>query len=236
MENKIIIRTENLHKDFILNKESKVSAIGGIDLNIEQGEFVAIVGRSGSGKSTLMQLLSGIILPTQGDVYYRNTNLNKLSNKERAAFRNKEIGFVFQSFFVEKNLTAYENVEIPLLIQDIDKKERERRIELALSQVGLSKRKDHKPREMSGGEIQRVCIARAMVTDPEVIFADEPTGQLDFATSEIIMELFTKMKNENKTVIMVTHNETDARKYADRLIRIQDGKITSEEKLKDEQA
>ncbi len=225
--NDIVISAENLQKEYRKSKDYKVPVITGIDLEIAEGEFVAVVGRSGSGKSTLMQLLSGIILPTKGNVYYRGKNINNLSNKERAEFRNREIGFVFQSFFVEKNLTTYENVEIPLLLQENDKNKRAERIDKVLEVVGLENRKKHKPKEMSGGEIQRMCIARALVTNPQVIFADEPTGQLDYATSETVMELFQKMNQEKKTIIMVTHNEADAKKYADRIIRIQDGRICS---------
>ena len=224
----IAISVDNLYKEYIVNKDVHIPVINGINLEIQEGEFLAIVGRSGSGKSTLMQLMSGILVPTKGDIYYKGKNINILNSKERARFRNREIGFIFQSFFVEKNLTAYENVEIPLLLQEKNKHQRKQKIEEALKVVGLEKRMKHKPVELSGGEIQRLCTARALVTNPSIIFADEPTGQLDSTTAEEIMKLFLKLKQDNKTIIMVTHNEEDAKKYADRIIRIQDGKICCE--------
>lgn len=221
----IIINVDNLVKEYKINKERKLRVINDISLEIEKGEFVSVLGRSGSGKSTLLNLLGGLLEPTQGTIFVNHQDLTKMNDKQRASYRNKEMGFVFQSFFVEKKFTAFDNVMFPLLITRLSGKEMKERAECALEIVGLADRKTHKPRELSGGEIQRLCIARAIVNDPAILFADEPTGQLDSVTSEMIMSLFSKLNEDGKTIVMVTHNEKDAETYSNRVIRINDGKI-----------
>lgn len=228
MDNRVILSLDNIFKEYQKNKDNRVSVINGISLNVYRGEFLAIVGRSGSGKTTLMQIMSGLLAPSSGQVYYNGENINSLSEKEKAKFRNEKMGFVFQNFFVEKNFTAFENIELPLLLKNYSKEERQQKITKVLKLVELEHRKEHTPKEMSGGETQRLCIARALVNEPEIIFADEPTGQLDFSTSQNIMKIFTELKNQDKTIVMVTHNEEDAKKYADRIVRICDGRICEE--------
>jgi ABC superfamily ATP binding cassette transporter, ABC protein len=228
MDNRVILSLDNIFKEYQKNKDNRVSVINGISLNIYRGEFLAIVGRSGSGKTTLMQIMSGLLAPSSGQVYYNGENINGLSEKEKAKFRNEKMGFVFQNFFVEKNFTAFENIELPLLLKNYSKEERQQKITKVLELVELEHRKEHTPKEMSGGETQRLCIARALVNEPEIIFADEPTGQLDFSTSQNIMRIFTELKKQDKTIVMVTHNEEDAKKYADRIVRICDGRICEE--------
>ena len=228
MDNRVILSLDNIFKEYQKNKDNRVSVINGISLNIYRGEFLAIVGRSGSGKTTLMQIMSGLLAPSSGQVYYNGENINGLSEKEKAKFRNEKMGFVFQNFFVEKNFTAFENIELPLLLKNYSKAERQQKITKVLELVELEHRKEHTPKEMSGGETQRLCIARALVNEPEIIFADEPTGQLDFSTSQNIMRIFTELKKQDKTIVMVTHNEEDAKKYADRIVRICDGRICEE--------
>lgn len=228
MDNRVILSLDNIFKEYQKNKDNRVSVINGISLNIYRGEFLAIVGRSGSGKTTLMQIMSGLLAPSSGQVYYNGENINGLSEKEKAKFRNEKMVFVFQNFFVEKNFTAFENIELPLLLKNYSKEERQQKITKVLELVELEHRKEHTPKEMSGGETQRLCIARALVNEPEIIFADEPTGQLDFSTSQNIMRIFTELKKQDKTIVMVTHNEEDAKKYADRIVRICDGRICEE--------
>lgn len=228
MDNRVILSLDNIFKEYQKNKDNRVSVINGISLNVYKGEFLAIVGRSGSGKTTLMQIMSGLLAPSSGQVYYNGENINSLSEKEKAKFRNEKMGFVFQNFFVEKNFTAFENIELPLLLKNYSKEERQQKITKVLELVELQHRKEHTPKEMSGGETQRLCIARALVNEPEIIFADEPTGQLDFSTSQNIMRIFTELKKQDKTIVMVTHNEEDAKKYADRIVRICDGRICEE--------
>lgn len=228
MDNRVILSLDNIFKEYQKNKDNRVSVINGISLNVYRGEFLAIVGRSGSGKTTLMQIMSGLLAPSSGQVYYNGENINSLSEKEKAKFRNEKMGFVFQNFFVEKNFTAFENIELPLLLKNYSKEERQQKITKVLKLVELEHRKEHTPKEMSGGETQRLCIARALVNEPEIIFADEPTGQLDFSTSQNIMKIFTELKKQDKTIVMVTHNEEDAKKYADRIVRICDGRICEE--------
>ncbi len=228
MDNRVILSLDNIFKEYQKNKDNRVSVINGISLNVYRGEFLAIIGRSGSGKTTLMQIMSGLLAPSSGQVYYNGENINSLSEKEKAKFRNEKMGFVFQNFFVEKNFTAFENIELPLLLKNYSKEERQQKITKVLKLVELEHRKEHTPKEMSGGETQRLCIARALVNEPEIIFADEPTGQLDFSTSQNIMRIFTELKKQDKTIVMVTHNEEDAKKYADRIVRICDGRICEE--------
>lgn len=200
-------------------------ALEGIDLEIKKGEFVAIVGASGSGKSTLLNIIGCMDSPTKGEYFFDNENIMKMKYKQLAAFRNKKIGFVFQAFNLADDCTAAENVEMPLGYSGMSKLRRNKRVKEILADVGLSDKAKNFPRQLSGGQQQRVAIARALVNDPELILADEPTGNLDTRNSAQIMELFRKIHcDSNRTIIMITHNPELA-EQADRVIRIADGKI-----------
>lgn len=200
-------------------------ALEGIDLEIKKGEFVAIVGASGSGKSTLLNIIGCMDSPTKGEYFFDNENIMKMKYKQLAAFRNKKIGFVFQAFNLADDCTAAENVEMPLGYSGMSKLRRNKRVKEILADVGLSDKAKNFPRQLSGGQQQRVAVARALVNDPELILADEPTGNLDTRNSAQIMELFRKIHcDSNRTIIMITHNPELA-EQADRVIRIADGKI-----------
>ena len=201
-----------------------VRALRGTSLTINSGEMVSIVGRSGSGKSTLLHVMSGLTSPSQGTVFIHGQDLAQLSESQVATFRNTQMGFVFQSFFLEPTLRAWENVSLPLIVQKMGLKERKERASLALNKVGLRERFDHKPSELSGGEAQRVCIARAIVADPGIIFADEPTGNLDQSSGEMVMGILRDLSDQGTTVVMVTHNREDAA-LCDRFITVADGRI-----------
>ena len=220
-----IIEAKGLIKKYELNKKHSVCVINEMDVAIEKGEFVSVLGRSGSGKTTLLHMLGGLIVPTKGEIRVNGKELTKMNDRERAMFRNKEMGFVFQSFYVEKRFNAYDNVMFPLLVTNMSRHEMRERVEQAMEIVGLTDRKDHRPTELSGGEIQRLCIARAIVNNPGILFADEPTGQLDSLTGGMIMELFGKLNEAGKTIVMVTHNEKDAKEFSRKIIRIKDGKL-----------
>lgn len=203
----------------------------GISLRIDYGEFVAIMGPSGSGKSTLMNILGCLDKPSSGHYALDGINVEKLSSDELAAIRNQKIGFVFQGFNLLSRTTAIENVELPMVYAGVSNEERKKRTEKALKSVGLSDRMHHQPNQLSGGQQQRVAIARAIVNEAPIIFADEPTGNLDTKMSVDIMKLFTKLNTEMKrTIILVTHEEEVAR-YAKRIIRIVDGEISTDEKI-----
>ncbi len=218
---KALIEVHNLWKEY--NGKEKVTALKGINLRINTGEFVVILGPSGSGKTTLLNCLSGVDRPTRGTVIIHGTDLYRLSEEERTRFRAENMGFVFQFFNLVPVLTAIENVELPLLILGVNRKEaRERAFEI-LRRVGLAHKCDRFPEELSGGEKQRVAIARAIVHNPKVIWADEPTGALDNETGRMIIDLLMEMK-KNSTLVVVTHDERIAEK-ADRVIRIRDGQI-----------
>ena len=207
--------------------ENEVRALDHISLTIQKGEFVAIIGQSGSGKSTLMNMIGCLDVPTEGTYILNGQNVSKLSDNELSDIRNQEIGFIFQGFNLIANLTAQENVELPLIYRGVPKKERHELSVAALKKVGLAHRMDHRPSEMSGGQQQRVGIARALVVNPQIIFADEPTGNLDSHTSAEVMELIRKIIHEqNQTLVMVTHDDHLAG-FADRIFRISDGKIVS---------
>ena len=229
-----IIRLDNVNKIYE-SGELNVHALKNINLSIEQGEYVAIMGASGSGKSTLMNILGCLDRATDGEYYLNGDDVSKLSDDELAYIRNKEIGFVFQSFNLIPQVTALKNVELPMLYAGVkSSREREERAGALLIEVGLEQRLNHLPKELSGGQRQRVAIARAMVNNPPVIFADEPTGNLDSKSSAEIMGIFTKLNKEKSvTVIMVTH-ERDIAEYTDRIITFRDGQIISDEKLKKE--
>ena len=219
-----LIKVEDLCK--IYNPgENEVRALDHVNLEIGQGEFVAIIGQSGSGKSTFMNMLGCLDIPTSGKYYLNGTDVSTMTDNQLSTIRNKEIGFIFQGFNLIANLTAIENVELPLIYRGIDKKTRRDLAKEALEMVGLGKRMDHKPAEMSGGQQQRVAIARALAAKPAILLADEPTGNLDSATSTDVLGLL-KITGERfgQTMVMITHNEEIAQ-MADRIVRIEDGKI-----------
>lgn len=226
-----LIELKNICKSYPLDG-FQLNILKKITLEIERGEFVAIMGPSGSGKSTLMNILGCLDKPTSGHYVLDGKNVEKLSSDELAEIRNQKVGFVFQGFNLLSRTTALENVELPMVYANIPTEERERRAKGALKKVGLDKRMYHQPSQLSGGQQQRVAIARAVVNDAPIIFADEPTGNLDTKMSVEIMELFTKLNQElNRTIILVTHEE-DIAKYAGRIIRIVDGEIHSDERVK----
>ena len=204
--------------------ENEVRALDHISLTIQKGEFVAIIGQSGSGKSTLMNMIGCLDVPTEGTYILNGQHVSKLSDNELSDIRNQEIGFIFQGFNLIANLTAQENVELPLIYRGVPKKERHELSVAALKKVGLAHRMDHRPSEMSGGQQQRVAIARAIAQAPPVILADEPTGNLDSASSMEILDILKQLHAENRTVILITH-DNDIAKQAKRVIRIKDGKI-----------
>lgn len=207
--------------------ENEVRALDHIDLMIDEKEFVAIIGQSGSGKSTLMNLLGCLDIPSSGTYILHNEDVSRLSDDDLSDIRNREIGFIFQGFNLIPNLTAIENVELPLIYRGVPKKERDALAEVALKKVGLENRIHHKPSEMSGGQQQRVAIARAIAQAPPVILADEPTGNLDSNSSKEIMQILKELHNEGRTVILITHDNGIA-EQAKRVIKIKDGKIESD--------
>lgn len=204
--------------------ENEVRALDHVSLNIEKGEFVAIIGQSGSGKSTLMNMLGCLDVPTSGTYILNGSDVSEMTDDELSDIRNQEIGFIFQGFNLIAALDAMENVELPLIYRGVGKKERHRLAVNALTKVGLQHRLDHKPSEMSGGQQQRVAIARAIAQAPPVILADEPTGNLDTASSKEIIEILKELHKEGRTVIIITH-DNDIAAQAKRVIRIRDGKI-----------
>ncbi len=204
-----------------------VRALDGVDLTIRRNEFVAIMGPSGSGKSTLMNILGCLDVPSEGTYSLNGQSISGMDDDDLAGIRNREIGFVFQSFNLLPRYTALENVALPLVYAGVPRKEREQRARLALSAVGLEDRMNHKPNELSGGQRQRVALARALVTRPSIILADEPTGNLDTTTSEDVMRLFGEIHKQGNTIILVTHEEDIAR-YAHRIVRMKDGRIGSD--------
>lgn len=209
--------------------ENEVRALDGIDLCVNRNEFVAIIGQSGSGKSTLMNMLGCLDIPTSGTYILNGEDVSQLSDDELSDIRNQEIGFIFQGFNLIANLTALENVELPLIYRKVGKREREDLSTAALEKVGLGHRMDHKPAEMSGGQQQRVAIARAIAQAPPIILADEPTGNLDSASSREIMGILRELHEEGRTVILITHDNEIA-EQAKRVIKIKDGKIESDRK------
>ena len=226
-----LIELKNIVKSYPLDGFN-LKILKGISLEINQGEFVAIMGPSGSGKSTLMNILGCLDKPTSGKYALDGVNVEKMTNDQLAEIRNKKIGFVFQGFNLLSRTTAIENVELPMVYAGVPDEERFERAQKALKSVGLKERMHHMPNQLSGGQQQRVAIARAIVNDAPIIFADEPTGNLDTKMSVEIMDLFTKLNKEmGRTIILVTHEE-DIGLFADRIIKIVDGEIHSDEKVK----
>ena len=221
-----LIQITNIKRDFVLGNEI-VYVLKGIDLEINKGEYVALMGPSGSGKSTLMNLLGCLDTPTSGSYILNGKDVSKMHDDELAGIRNKEIGFVFQTFNLLPRTTALDNVALPMVYAGYSKSERIIRAEEVLKQVGLADRMDHQPNQLSGGQRQRVAVARALVNKPSIILADEPTGNLDSKTSEEIMKLFGDIHKLGNTVIVVTHEEEVAA-YAHRVIRLRDGLIESD--------
>ena len=225
----VVIRTEALAKVYEMGSE-QVHALRGIDLEIHKGEYVAIMGPSGSGKSTLMNLIGCLDSPSSGRYWLAGRLVSELDDDELAYIRNKEIGFVFQTFNLLPRATALHNVELPLIYNGTPSEERIEKAKLALQRVDLTSRMHHKPNELSGGQRQRVAIARALVNDPSIVLADEPTGNLDSKTGEEIMNLFQNLHAQGNTIILVTH-EMDVAQHAHRVIFIRDGQVASDEKV-----
>ena len=207
--------------------ENEVRALDHVSVSIQEKEFVAIIGHSGSGKSTLMNMLGCLDVPTSGSYFLHGKDVSRMSDDELSDVRNREIGFIFQGFNLIANLTALENVELPLIYRGVGKKERRELAEAALQKVGLGQRMSHKPSEMSGGQQQRVAIARAIAQAPPVILADEPTGNLDSGSTKEIMSILKQLHREGRTVILITH-DNDIAAQARRVIRIKDGKIEAD--------
>jgi putative ABC transport system ATP-binding protein len=226
----VIIRTWDLMKTYVMGDQT-IHAVAGIDIEIKKGEYVAIMGPSGSGKSTLMNLIGCLDSPSSG-LYYLNGNLvSDMDDDELARIRNREIGFVFQTFNLLARATALHNVELPLIYAGVSSQKRSEMAKAALKEVDLQDRMLHKPSELSGGQRQRVAIARALVNHPSLLLADEPTGALDTATGNDIMALFAKLHTEGNTIVLVTH-EHDIAMHAHRVIHIRDGKVEKDEKVR----
>src|ERR1700745_1435231 len=225
----LVIDIENITKDYAMGEET-VRALRGVSLQIHRNEYIAIMGPSGSGKSTLMNMLGCLDTPTSGRYEFNGKNVAEMNDDELAAIRNREIGFVFQTFNLLPRSTSLRNVELPLIYAGVDPEEREERSAAALTAVGLGDRLNHKPNKLSGGQRQRVAIARALVNHPSIILADEPTGNLDSQTGIEIMKLFDRLHREGNTIILVTH-ERDIAEFAHRVISIRDGRIASDERL-----
>jgi len=219
----ILIETKNVRKEYSMGEE-KVEAIKNMSLKIKEGEFIAIIGPSGSGKSTLLHIFGCLDLPTSGEYLYKGKEVSTYSDDQLSAFRNREIGFVFQFFYLLSRENVLENVKLPLLYRNTNEKDKEDMVAKALEKVGMDHRKKHLPSELSGGERQRVAIARALVGEPNLILADEPTGNLDTKTGESIISIFEELSKAGKTVILITH-EMELAEKADRIIKIRDGEI-----------
>lgn len=219
-----LIKLDSVYKIYSEGLESEVRALDGVSLEIEKGEFVAIVGQSGSGKSTLMNMLGCLDIPTRGEYYLNGVNVKDLTDTELSKIRNKEIGFIFQQYNLIQTLTVLENVELPLIYKGIDPIDRKHMALDALKKMGLEGRENHKPSQMSGGQQQRVAIARAISTRPDIVMADEPTGALDSHTGKEILSFLQQLNRLGTTVILITHDNSIA-DTAKRIVRISDGKI-----------
>lgn len=224
-----MIELKNLKKEYVLSKNNKVLALQNINLTIDEGEFVAIVGKSGSGKSTLLNVISCLDKEFSGEYFLEGENIRKKRKNELAKIRNRSFGFIFQNFNLLQKLTAYENIEIPLIYKKVPRRKRKELIEKYAEKLEIKDRLQHKPNELSGGQQQRVSIARALVTNPKVIMADEPTGALDEATGIQIVEILKELNQEGKTILLITH-DSDLAKMAKRKIVLSDGMIIQDEK------
>jgi len=224
VENGEVIDLKGLTKVYDTGK-IRVEALKGIDLEVRDGDMVAITGPSGSGKSTLMNLIGCLDTPTSGSYHLRGESVSGLSREELAGIRNRRVGFIFQSFNLLPQISSYENVEMPLLFGGVSRRERRERVHELMERVGLSDRMDHKPTELSGGEMQRVATARALAMDPDIILADEPTGNLDTSSGSDIMDLFQELWEQGRTVLVITHDPALARR-APRRVEMRDGLIT----------
>jgi putative ABC transport system ATP-binding protein len=226
----VVIRTYDLWKTYVMG-DQEIHAVSGVDIEIRRGEYVAIMGPSGSGKSTLMNLIGCLDSPTRG-LYYLNGNLvSDMQDDELAHIRNKEIGFVFQTFNLLARASGLHNVELPLIYAGVPKEERTERAKAALRAVDLESRMNHRPNELSGGQRQRVAVARALVNNPSILLADEPTGALDTATGNEIMTLFERLWQQGNTIVLVTH-EADIANRARRVIHVRDGKVEKDEMIR----
>jgi len=226
----IVIRTYNLWKTYVMG-DQEIHAVSGVDIEIKRGEYVAIMGPSGSGKSTLMNLIGCLDTPTSGQYYINGNLVSEMTDDELARIRNKEIGFVFQTFNLLPRATSLHNVELPLIYSGLPSAKRIEMAKTAMRQVDLEKRMYHKPNELSGGQRQRVAVARALVNNPSILLADEPTGNLDTATGNEIMALFERLYQAGNTIVLVTH-EHDIALHAHRVIHVRDGKVEKDEKIK----
>ena len=223
-----IIKAEKIKKAF-RTEELETWALNGVDFEVSKGEFVAIMGPSGCGKSTLLNILGLLDNPTEGSYMLNGTDVASFTEEHRTDLRKGVIGFVFQSFNLIDDLNVYENIELPLLYMGIPKKERKERVEAAMQRMDITHRSKHFPQQLSGGQQQRVAIARAVVASPEIILADEPTGNLDSKNGIEVMELLRRLNSEGTTIVMVTHSQRDA-SYADRIVNLFDGEVTVETK------
>jgi putative ABC transport system ATP-binding protein len=228
--NGIVIRTYDLWRTYLMG-EQEIHAVSGVDVEIHRGEYVAIMGPSGSGKSTLMNLIGCLDTPTRGQYYINGSLVSDMDDDELARIRNKEIGFVFQTFNLLPRATALHNVELPLIYAGMSGEQRIERAKQAIRQVDLEPRMYHKPNELSGGQRQRVAIARALVNNPSILLADEPTGNLDSATGNEIMGVFDRLHQQGNTIVLVTH-EHDIAMHAWRVIHLRDGKVEKDERLR----
>ena len=226
----IVIRTYNLWKTYVMG-DQEIHAVSGVDIEIKRGEYVAIMGPSGSGKSTLMNLIGCLDTPTSGQYYINGNLVSEMTDAELARIRNKEIGFVFQTFNLLPRATSLHNVELPLIYSGTPSDQRTERAKAALRNVDLESRMMHKPNELSGGQRQRVAVARALVNNPSILLADEPTGNLDSVTGNDIMALFRRLYEQGNTIVLVTH-EHDIAMHAHRIIHVRDGKVEKDEKIK----
>lgn len=226
MVNKMMIHTKNLKRTF-QTEEVRTLALNGVSIEVNEGEFVAVMGPSGCGKSTLLNILGLLDSPTEGEYLLGGTDVSHLSESQRDQLRKGRIGFVFQSFNLIDDLTVEENIELPLLYMGIKRDERRKKVAALMERMDIAHRAKHFPRQLSGGQQQRVAIARAVVADPQLILADEPTGNLDSHNGREVMELLSQLHSEGATIVMVTHSQRDA-SYADRIINLYDGQVVTE--------
>ena len=226
-----VIQIKNVKKVYRMGKE-KIAAINNISLDISYGEICCLLGKSGSGKSTLLNLIAGLEKPTKGSIIFNRCHMERMNEDQLAKFRQQYVGFVFQSYNLLSTLTALENVTLPLIFRKVPPAERNKRAKEMLDAVGLSERANHKPSEMSGGQQQRVSIARAFINSPQVVFADEPTGNLDTKTTYEMMDLITGFAQKNKQTLVIVTHDLEISEYADRIIHLSDGKIEKIEQNK----